>query len=147
AAVALLILDGKLTLDTPVATFIPEARKYGDDLRIKHLIYFTSGVPEYFSQPRKSGLPWFSFDYFTTDEAIAASLKADQLKFAPGSRWEYANIDYMLLTRIVERASGMPFSEFLDKRVFVRLGMHDSLLNDDPTTVIPHRATAYADRT
>ncbi|GAB3347504.1 serine hydrolase domain-containing protein [Lysobacter tyrosinilyticus] len=146
AAVALLILDGKLSLDTPVATFIPEARKYGDDLRLKHLIYFTSGLTEYFSQPRRNGLPWFSFDYFTTDEAIEASLKVDRLKFAPGSRWEYANIDYMLLARIVERASGMPFSEFLGRRVFAPLGMDDSLLNDDPTTVIPHRATAYADR-
>ena len=146
ATIALLILDGKLTLDTPVATFIPEARKYGDDLRIKHLVYFTSGLSEYFSQPRKSGFPWFSFYYFTTDEAIETSLKADQLKFTPGSRWEYANIDYMLLARIAERASGMSFAEFLGKRIFEPLSMGDSLLNDDPTTVIPHRATGYADR-
>jgi len=146
AAIALLILDGKLTLDTPVMTFIPEARKYGEDLRIKHLVYFTSGLPEYFLQPRKSSLPWFSFYYFTTDEAIETSLNADHLKFAPGSRWEYANIDYMLLARIAERASGMPFSDFLGQRVFAPLGMGDSLLNDDPTTVIPHRATGYADR-
>jgi len=146
AAIALLVLDGKLTLDTPVATFIPEVRRYGEDLRVKHLIYFTSGLPEYFAQPRKSGIPWFSFYYFTTDEAIETSLAADQLKFAPGARWEYANIDYMLLARIAERASGMSFSEFLDKRIFAPLQMGDSLLNDDPTAVIPHRATGYADR-
>src|SRR5688572_30937002 len=75
AAVALLILDGKLSLDTPVADFFPEVKKYGADLRIKHLIYFTSGLQEYMSLPRSSGKPWFSFHYFTIDEAIATSLR------------------------------------------------------------------------
>ncbi|GAB3097624.1 serine hydrolase domain-containing protein [Lysobacter terrae] len=145
AAVALLVLDGKLSLDTPVASVLPEAKKYGDALQIRHLIYFTSGLPEYFSLPRKNGLPWFSFYYFTTDEAIATVLQAEP-KFAPGTRWEYSNTNYMLLTRIVERVSGMKFADFLQQRVFAPLDMRASLLNDDATTVIPNRATGYADR-
>lgn len=146
AAVALLIAEGKLSLDTPVAEFVPEVKDFGADLRIKHLIYFTSGLPEYTSLPRQSGMPWFSFFYFTTDEAIATSLRAGKLNFAPGTKWEYSNINYMLLTRIVERASGMPFAEFLQTRVFKPLDMGASLLNDDSTAVIPNRATGYADR-
>ena len=145
AAVALLILDGKLSLDTPVASLVPEAKKYGDALQVRHLIYFTSGVPEYFSLPRKSGLPWFSFDYFTTGEAIATALQGEP-KFAPGTRWEYSNTNYMLLTRIVERASGMRFADFVQQRLFKPLAMHESLVNDDATAVIPHRATGYAPR-
>lgn len=146
AAIALLIRDGKLSLDTPVTQFVPEAGKFGADLRIKHLIYFTSGLPEYTSMPRKNGMPWFSFYYFTTDDAISASLSADKLKFAPGTQWDYSNVDYMLLARIVERASGMAFSDFLKTRIFVPLDMRDSLLDDDTTVVIPNRATGYADR-
>lgn len=146
AAVALLIAEGKLSLDTPVAEFVPEVKDFGADLRIKHLIYFTSGLPEYTSLPRQSGMPWFSFFYFTTDEAIATSLRAGKFNFAPGTKWEYSNINYMLLTRIVERASGMPFAEFLQTRVFKPLDMGASLLNDDSTAVIPNRATGYADR-
>ncbi len=57
AAIALLILDGKLTLETPVATYFPEVARYHADLRIKHLIYFTSGLPEYTSLPRLNGRP------------------------------------------------------------------------------------------
>lgn len=146
AAIALLIVEGKLSLDTPVAKYIPEAKAFGADLRIKHLIYFTSGIPEYTSLPRRSGMPWFSFFYFSTDEAIATSLAAGKSNFAPGTKWEYSNVNYMLLTRIVERASGMPFADFLQTRIFKPLGMGDSLLNDDATTIIPNRATGYADR-
>jgi CubicO group peptidase (beta-lactamase class C family) len=64
----------------------------------------------------------------------------------PGTQWDYSNINYMLLAKIVERVSGMPLSEFLKARVFTPLGMNASQLNDDSTLVIPGRATGYADR-
>jgi CubicO group peptidase (beta-lactamase class C family) len=146
AAVALLILDRKLSLDTPVATFFPRMRRYHADLRVKHLIYFTSGLPEYTSLPRVNGTPWFSAYYFTIDDAVAASLAADSLRFAPGAQWAYSNVNYMLLAKIVEQVSGMPLATFLQRRIFGPLGMHHSDLNDDATLVIPHRATGYADR-
>lgn len=146
AAVALLILDGKLTLETPVEQFLPEVKKFGANLRVKHLVYFTSGLSDYTTLPRPGGQPWFTFHYFTVDDAIAATLGTTALKFAPGTQWDYSNVNYMLLARIVERVSGMPLSAFLEARIFAPLGMRDSLLNDDPTTVIPGRATGYADR-
>jgi len=146
AGIALLILDRKLSLDSPVEKFFPEVKKYGADLQIKHLIYFTSGLPEYTSLRRPSGLPWFSFYYFTIDEAIAATLRTTKLKFVPGTRWDYSNVNYMLLAKIVERVSGMSLSEFLVARVFTLLGMTASQLNDDSTVVIPNCATGYADR-
>jgi CubicO group peptidase (beta-lactamase class C family) len=146
AAVALLILDGKLSLDTPVAEFFPEVKKYRADLRIKHLIYFTSGLPDYMSLPRPVGTPWFSFYYFTTDDAISATLRTGKLKFVPGTQWDYSNVNYMLLAKIVERVSGMTLADFLATRVFAPLGMNASLLDDDSTTVIQNRATGYADR-
>lgn len=146
AAVALLILDGKLSLEMPVEKFFPEVKKFGADLRIKHLVYFTSGLQDYTTLPRPTGTSWFSFYYFTIDDAIAATLGTTKLKFAPGTQWEYSNVNYMLLAKIVEQISGMPLSKFLQTRVFVPLGMKHSLLNDDPTTIIPMKATGYADR-
>jgi CubicO group peptidase (beta-lactamase class C family) len=146
AAVALLILDGKLSLDTPVMKFFPQLRNYGADIEIKHLIYFTSGLPEYTSLPRTSKEPWFSFYYFSTDEAIAATLRAGRLKFPPGSQWDYSNVNYMMLAKIVEQVSGESMADFLRTRVFAPLQMSDSDLNDDSTLVVANRATGYADR-
>jgi CubicO group peptidase (beta-lactamase class C family) len=144
AAIALMILDHKVALSDPVAKYLPEVSKYGDGLHIEHLIYMTSGLREYTDEPRKNGAPWMTFYYFTRDEAIAAALQPDQLEFTPGTKWAYRNINYMLLTRIVEVVSHEPFAEFMQARVFGPLGMAHSEINDDSTEIIPHRATGYA---
>jgi CubicO group peptidase (beta-lactamase class C family) len=144
AAIALLILDHKIALSDPVAKYLPEVSKYGNGLRIEHLVYMTSGLHEYTDEPRKNGAPWMTFYYFTRDEAIAAALRPDQLEFAPGTKWAYRNINYMLLTKIVEVVSHESFATFMHDRVFVPLGMSHSEINDDSTEVIPHRATGYA---
>ena len=144
AAVALLILDHKIALSDPVSKYVPETAKYGDGLRIEHLVYMTSGLHEYTEEPRKNGVPWMTFYYFTRDEAIAAALQPDHLEFAPGTAWAYRNINYMLLTKIVEVVSHEPFAVFMRDRVFAPLGMLHSEINDDSTEIIPHRATGYA---
>jgi len=144
SAIALLILDKKLSLEAPVERFFPEVKKYNADLRIKHLMYFTSGLHDYTTLPRANKDPWFSPYYFTIDDAIATSLGAESLEFAPGSKWEYSNVDFMLLAKIAERVSGMPLSAFLQQRIFSPLGMRHSSLNDDATLVVPNRATGYA---
>jgi CubicO group peptidase (beta-lactamase class C family) len=123
AAVALLILAGKLSLEDPVSKYIPETAKYGGNLRIKHLVYMTSGLPEYTDLPRQSGLPWMAFYYFTRNEAISAALKPDNLEFPPGAQWAYRNINYMILTRIVEKISGQPYAAFMREKVFRPLGI------------------------
>src|SRR5580698_7825136 len=146
AAVALLILDGKLALEDPVSKYIPETAKYGNGLRIEHLVYMTSGLYEYTDLPRTSGDPWMTFYYFTRDEAIAAALRPGHLEFAPGTQWTYRNINYMLLTKIVEVVSHQSFSAFMKERIFAPLGMSHTEIDDDTTEIVPHRATGYASR-
>jgi CubicO group peptidase (beta-lactamase class C family) len=107
----------------------------------------TSGLRDYFNVPRPNGLPWFSAFYFTRDDAINASLSRPALDYTPGTKWTYSNVNYMLLTRIVEKISGQTFAAFMHDRVFQPLGMTASLVDDDTTRVIPHRANGYAPRT
>jgi CubicO group peptidase (beta-lactamase class C family) len=146
AAIALLILDGKLSLEDRVALYIPETRKYPSNLRVKDLVYMTSGLHEYFDTPRKGNVPWYSGYYFTRDVAINAALAPDRLLFKPGERYDYNNTNFMLLTKIVERVSRQPFSEFMRERVFDPLKMNATEINDDSTTIIPNRAIGYAPR-
>ena len=143
AAIALLVLDHKIALSDPVTKYVPEVAKY-DGLRIEHLVYMTSGLHEYTDEPRKSRMPWMTYYYFTREEAVAAALRPDQLEFTPGTKWAYRNVNYMLLTKIVEIVSHQDFAEFMQRRVFGPLGMSHSSINDDTTEVIPHRATGYA---
>ncbi|UII20098.1 serine hydrolase domain-containing protein [Fulvivirga ligni] len=146
ACIALLILDGKLTLETPVSKFVPELNKYADTIRIKHLIYNTSGITDYHKLKRPGGKSWVTFNYFDTDECIATSLAVDTLQFKPGDQWDYCNVNFMLLTKVVEEISGLPFSEFAKKRLFEPLGMLNTIINDDATQIVKNRVTPYNPR-
>ncbi len=146
AAIALLILHHKIALTDAVAKYLPEVSKYGEGLRIEHLVYMTSGLHEYTDVPRKSGDPWMTFYYFTREEAIAAALRPERLEFVPGTQWAYRNINYMLLTRIVEVVTHQSFAAFMHDRIFSPLGMSHTEIDDDTTEIVPHRATGYAPR-
>lgn len=143
ACIALLILRDSLSLEDDVKTFIPEVGKYKQPIKIKHLVYMTSGLKEYHSINRKNGLNWNLVDYFTVDSAIAASLSHSNLQFEPGTKWAYSNVNYMMLAKIVEKVSGKPFGQFVDENLFRPLAMNNTQVNDDLTLVIKSRATGY----
>ncbi len=143
AGLALLIIDKQVSLEDPVKKYIPEMENYPDDLLVKHLVYMTSGIPEYYRQERPAGMDWSSLQFFDVDTAVAASLQSGKLEFDPGSRWTYSNINYMLLTKIVERVTGETFASFAEKRLFKPLGMNSTFVNDDIFQVIPRRALGY----
>lgn len=147
ACIALLIIDGKLDLNTPVQEYIPELSKYQDTVLIKHLVYNTSGLVDYFKLPRTENDSWLDFYYFDTDEAIRTTLNQDSLAFTPGKKWDYSNVNFMLLTKVIEKISGQPFADFIEERLFGPLQMKNTLVNDDITTIIKNRATPYNPRT
>ncbi|RYE25853.1 MAG: class A beta-lactamase-related serine hydrolase [Sphingobacteriaceae bacterium] len=146
ACIASLILKDSITLEDEVSKFVPAVAKYGRTIKIKHLVYFTSGIHEYHTLPHKNGLNWNLYDYFTLDTAIATSLSQPKLQFEPGTKWEYSNTDYMLLAKIVEKVSGQTMNEFATKNIFLPLGMTSTQINDDVTAIVSNRATGYVPR-
>lgn len=143
ASIALLILENKIQLNDLVSEYLEDFEFANDSTRIKHLIYMTSGINDYYYNPRNNNTDWSSLNYFNIDTAITASYSSRELMYKPGSQWSYSNINYMLLTKIVERISGLTFSEFVKENIFIPLGMNNSLVNDDIFQVIPNRALGY----
>jgi CubicO group peptidase (beta-lactamase class C family) len=146
AALAHAILESKISLEDVVSDWLPETKKFGSKLKVKHLVFMTSGLIEYTAVPRADKKPWATFHYFSTHDAINASLSVDELQFEPGSEWQYSNINYMLITELVAKAYGKPFSAVVQEKIFLPLEMRGSLVNDDITQVIPNRANAYLER-
>lgn len=146
AALAHAILESKISLEDVVSDWLPETKKFGRDLKVKHLVYMTSGLTEYTAVARLDKKPWTTFHYFSTFDAINASLSVDKLQFEPGDEWQYSNINYMLITELVAKAYRKPFSKVVKDKVFLPLGMLNSLVNDDITQVILNRANAYLAR-
>ena len=141
AAVGILIREGRVSLEDEVRKHVPEFPQHAGAVRIKHLVYMTSGLPEYYTLTRASGRSWN--DHFTVDEAIRTVLAQPRLEFAPGTRWAYSNINYMLLAEIVARVSGKSFARFMTDRVFSPLGMTRTHVNDNLAIVVPDRAHGY----
>lgn len=146
ACVALLMLEGKASMEDDIKKFIPDFPDYGYDIKLKHLIYMTSGINDYYHNPRKNGTDWSGLNFFDVDTAIMASMNNRELLYEPGKKWSYSNINYMLLTKVVEKISGIRFSEFAKQRLFDPLDMTDTFVNDDIFQVIPNRVNGYNHR-
>ena len=113
--VALLVDDGKLSFDDPVEKYLPEFHGIAGATRpitLRDLLTHTSGLGEY----RVTDPHW-------TLAQMAQALARLPLKFAPGSKWSYSTAGIDTLGRVVEVASGKPFAEFMQQRLFDPLGM------------------------
>ncbi|MBL8985936.1 MAG: beta-lactamase family protein, partial [Gemmatimonadetes bacterium] len=142
AAVALLALDGKLQLSDDVRKYVPELPSYGAPITIDHMLRHTSGLRDY------NGLLYLAghrFEDFTDDDdALAVIVAQRNLNFAPGSRWDYSNTGFFLLSTIVKRVSGLTLAQFARERIFSPLGMTRTHFRDDHTEIVKDRATAYS---
>ena len=138
AAVLLLQERGKLNLDMPLKTWFPDAPPAWDKVTVRHLLTHTSGVPNFtsFEEYRKQRtLP-------ATLDSLIARFRHKPLFFPPGYKGSYSNSGYILLTAIVEKASGQPYAAFIAENLFKPLGMSDSGY-DTHAALIPHRAAGY----
>jgi CubicO group peptidase (beta-lactamase class C family) len=142
AAVVLLALDGRFSLEDDARTLLPELPRYERPITIRHLLNHTSGLRDWGSVAAIAGWPRGTRAYAASDMlGIVARQRA--LNYAPGDFYSYTNSGYSLLAVLVERASGMPFAEFTRTRLFAPLGMTSTQWRDDYTRIVKGRAIAY----
>lgn len=118
AVVLALVDDGRLTLDTPLAKFVPDFPR-AKDITIRDLLSMRSGIPDYTDQP---GFEKAVFSP-TTPDAIIATVKQLPLDFDPGTQWEYSNTNYVLLGMVIEKAGGSAYVDQLFNKVVKPLNM------------------------
>jgi D-alanyl-D-alanine carboxypeptidase len=135
AAILLLEEEGKLSLDDKVGKFIPSLTR-ANEVTVRQLLSHTSGYQDYWLQ-----------DYVmptmlqpVTAQKILDSWARKPLDFEPGTKWQYSNTNYVIAGLIVEKASGEPLLQFLQRKVFTPLSMktvadidHVRLGDTDPT--------------
>ncbi|MEM6725327.1 MAG: serine hydrolase domain-containing protein [Bacteroidota bacterium] len=143
AAIAILLKENRISLEDDIRTYVPSFPDYPTKVQLKHLIYMTSGINDYTYTERKNGTDWSSMHYFNIDTAITAALDQEALMYTPGTQWSYSNINFMLLTKVVEAVSKMPFADFVEQHLFQPTGMNTALVNDDRFQVIPNRVDGY----
>ncbi len=138
AAILLLQQRGLLSVNDPLAKFIPDYPN-GDKITVHHLLTHTSGIPNVNNFPEYAER---SKTRLTLAQVIQM-FKDKPLEFAPGARFSYSNSNYNLLAFIIEKVAGNGYGDFLKQNIFVPLAMTDTGNDDGSDALIPSRASGY----
>lgn len=142
ASIVLLANEGKLSLADDIRKYLPEIPDYGHPITIDHMLRHTSGIRDYNGLLYLAG---YRFEDVTDDDdALQIIARQKALNFDPGTKWDYSNSGFFLLSVIVKRVTGKTLAEFAKERIFTPLGMAVSHFRVDHTAILPNRATAYS---
>jgi CubicO group peptidase (beta-lactamase class C family) len=139
-SILLLVQRNQLSLDDDAGKYIPGWGERRHRVTIRHLLTHTSGLREAFLlQGFAPEIP-----QHINQQIVNILTRARGFEFVPGSRFEYNNGGYTLLGAIVERVSGQTLPAFAESNIFRPLGMTQTHFHDDPSRIVPHRATGYS---
>jgi D-alanyl-D-alanine carboxypeptidase len=117
-AILLLAQDGKLSLDDPVSRFVSGLTR-GNEVTIRQVLSHTSGSQDFWPQDYVMPMMLKS----VTPQSIVDRWAKQPLDFDPGTRWQYSNTNYTIAGMVVEKASGMPFFQFVRTRILGPVGL------------------------
>ncbi|TAH65477.1 MAG: class A beta-lactamase-related serine hydrolase [Rhodopseudomonas palustris] len=145
-AFMMLVEEGRVALDEPVAKYIPQWANLGvfqagitapfltrppvRPMQIVDLLRHTSGLTYGFQnrsnvdaayRDKKIG----EIEKSGTMQSMIDDLASIPLEFSPGEAWNYS-VSTDVVGYLVEKISGQPFDQFLQQRIFDPLGMHDT---------------------
>ncbi len=135
-----LVEQGKLKLDIPISTYLPDyPKKSGDIITIHHLLTHSSGIPNITSF--RGFMKDISRNSYSPQQLV--HLFADSaLQFKPGERNSYSNSGYMLLGYIIEKITGKSYEQVLQENIFTPLNMKNSGY-DLSRPLLKNRARGY----
>ncbi|MBO9710088.1 MAG: beta-lactamase family protein [Caulobacter sp.] len=103
---------GEIKLDAPVSDFLPGAPPAWARITVRRLANHTSGLPEGLGLPSSA----------TALDAVAAAM-ARPLAYEPGAESRYGLTDFVVLTAILEKVSGLSFPDLMAREIFTPLGL------------------------
>jgi len=142
-AVGIVLLKeaGKLNYDDEVAKYIPELPYPG--ITIRQVLNHTSGLPDYDALMNHC---WDKTKFATNNDMLKMLIQYHPNPFfPPGQRYLYSNTGYALLAIIIERVSGMSFTDYMELKVFSPLRMAHTIIftRRARPRAVEHYATGY----
>ena len=111
-AVAILKLaeQKKLSLDDPLAKWLPDFPTHGEAVTLRHLLANTSGLPGYEALAATHGA---AIDRGLGRDELFDLFERVPFEFAPGAGFSFNNSGYVLLSMVVAKASGEEYTEYV----------------------------------
>jgi len=130
-AICQLVEEGKLNFNTRLKDCLDiEFLSFSEEITIHHLLTHTSGVPDYFDEDVMDDFEelWITrpMYHIKSPKDFLPMFQDEQMKFTPGESFHYNNAGYILLGLIVEQASKMEFTQYVQEHIFKKAGMMDS---------------------
>ncbi len=120
-AIAQLAERGKLSLEDPLAKFLPEfpTKEAAQKIQLKHLLTHTSGLGSYFNKKFMES----SRARFRTVDDMMKLAEGETLAFEPGTKWAYSNTGMLVLGAVIERVTGQSYFEYVRENIYKPAGM------------------------
>jgi D-alanyl-D-alanine carboxypeptidase len=141
AAILQLRDQGKLSLDDDITKWLPDFETRGNKVTLRHLLGHTSGIVDLTEMPELRAMKLMRNPTVTRDDVYKV-ISRYPFAFPTGSMQTYSNSGFWLLGLIVEKASGMTYEEYVEKRIFEPLGMTRSMYCNSSENV-PRRAYGH----
>lgn len=140
-AIALLAGEGRISLDTPVRTYLPDFALQDPvataTLTPRDLLTHKSGLPRH-------DLFWYQAP-FSPDE-LYGRLRFLEPSGPPRTQWRYNSLMFVVAGRIVDKVSGESWERFVASRILVPLDMRRTLLSAEAMEADSDHASPYAIR-
>ena len=118
-AIMQLVEAGKLNLSAPVSTYLDDLPVAWNGVTIQQLLSHTSGIPDIVDEETDL--------IAKSEEASWKKVQTLPVDFKPGEKFSYNQTNYLLLGLIINKLSGMPFTEFIIKEQLQKTGMINTL--------------------
>lgn len=117
-AVMKLFDEGRIDLDAPLATYLPEFGASGKErVTIRHILTHQSGL-----------IPFRPFHTLgvTTREGLINAIMNERLQYRPGTDTRYSDLGMISIALAIERITGQSYADYVREEIFLPLGMRDT---------------------
>ncbi len=138
AAIMQLVEQGKVSLDDDLSKYLPDYNAQGRKITVERLLDHTSGIKGYTEIPEFRTLSLFKYPRDT----LVKIFSKKPFDFEPGQEQIYNNSAFFLAGLIIEKVSGMPYEEYVQKNLFDKAGMKDAHYCSE-SKIVKGKATGY----
>lgn len=121
AAVGKLVEQGKLVLDEPITTYLPELPSHYASITTRHLVSHQSGIRHYYGADASSKTE----HYNNVDDALAIFVDTPLL-FPPGTDFHYSSYGWVVVSVIIQRLVGQPFLQYMQEEIWKPMKMENT---------------------
>lgn len=142
-AYAMLHVKGDLNIDDSVNKYLEDWPEFEYTVTLRHLLTHTSGYREAYTMSNLAGRI-IGVDRLSREECLEVVRKQPNLEFIPGSQWTYNSTAWVILAEILEKITGQPADEWVEKNILKPLGMNDTQIESYVGEVILNTAESYS---